>query len=72
MLSQAGEVSLAIFNAAGGRVRTLLHAASLTAGAHPASWDGRNDQGRPLPAGAYAYQLISAAGVGSRTVSLLR
>jgi hypothetical protein len=49
-------VTLEIFDAAGRRVRRMsLGAPGL--GAHSLGWDGRDDAGRALPAGAYGYRM---------------
>ena len=51
-LADAGEVRLAIYDAAGRRLRTLA-AGPWAAGEHTARWDGRDQQGRILAAGSY-------------------
>ena len=59
-LARAGEVRLDIFDMRGRRVRSLIrHAAPASRNAF--EWDGRDDRGRRLPAGVYAYALRSAA-----------
>ncbi len=50
-------VSLAVFNAAGEKVATLLDNASMPEGSHSASFDGTG-----LPSGRYIYQLTTAFG----------
>lgn len=45
--------TLAVYDAAGRRVRTILRGAPLARGEHAASWDARDDSGAPLPAGIY-------------------
>jgi hypothetical protein len=50
-------VSLAVFNAAGEKVATLLDNASIPEGSHSASFDGTG-----LPSGRYIYQLTTAFG----------
>jgi parallel beta-helix repeat protein len=47
-----GQVSLAIFDAAGRLVRDLVNG-SYAAGPHTTTWNGADDQGRPLPSGVY-------------------
>jgi hypothetical protein len=49
-LPQAAAVRLAIYDAAGRRVRELLSGTE-PAGAHQISWDLRDESGRPVPAG---------------------
>lgn len=55
-IKQAGEVTLAIYNLQGQRVRTLV-SSQLVPGSYSAIWDGRDDAGRDLPSGTYAYVL---------------
>ncbi len=52
-------VELVVFDLAGRRVRTLVRAAVVTAGAYTASWDGNDEQGRPVAAGIYLYRLVT-------------
>ena len=55
-LSEQGQVSLAVFDPAGRRLRKL-HDGPLAAGQHAVTWDGRDDAGRTLPAGVYLCRL---------------
>jgi len=65
------QVSIAIFDVRGARVRTLIDVI-LPAGAHQAAWDGRDARGRPAPGGIY-YLRMTAPGVErTRSVILLR
>ena len=57
-LPRQGQATLALFDVAGRRVRTLLDGA-LAAGRHESAWDGRDAQGNPVPAGVYFYRLVS-------------
>jgi len=52
----AGSASLRLFDVTGREVRTLLDGI-VQAGPHEAIWDGRDNQGQRLPAGAYFYEL---------------
>lgn len=63
-LPRAGRVRIDAFDAAGRLASTLLDA-SLPAGEHLGTWDGRAN-GRPAPAGLY-YLRLSAPGVHSST-----
>ncbi len=56
-LPAAAPVTLRIVDAVGRCVRTLLTATPLPAGKQRVSWDGRDDEGRRLPSGAYVYEL---------------
>jgi hypothetical protein len=69
-LAEDGPVSLVVYDLAGRRCRTLL-AGRATAGPHRASWDGRDDSGRPVAAGIYLYRVNSAAGDLSRKVVVM-
>ncbi len=66
----AAEVSLAIHDLAGRRVRRLTHARA-EAGSHRAVWDGRDDAGRRLPSGVYRARLAVAGRVAERRLVLL-
>ena len=52
----ADDVSLAVYDLAGRRIRTLVGS---DAGGNPGlvSWDCRNDRGQPVPSGVYFIQL---------------
>lgn len=56
--------------AAAGRHLRRLAAGQLGAGTHTRRWDGKNDRGRPVPAGVYFAEL--AAGGARRTVRMVR
>ena len=60
-LPQSGQVRLAIFDAAGQRVRTLL-SGHLAAGVHVAGWDGRDERGHDVASDNY-FARLSAGGV---------
>lgn len=65
-LPSLGRVRIAAYNVAGQLVRELLDAV-LPAGKHEISWDGRDDEGRALPSGAYLAS-IRANGTERRTL----
>jgi hypothetical protein len=56
-LSQAGPVRLEIFDLRGARVAVLVAGTVLPAGGHAATWDGRDRDGRLMPAGIYLVRL---------------
>jgi hypothetical protein len=62
-------VQLRIWDVAGRQVVTLLDG-RLEAGTHRVRWDGRDAQGRPVPAGAYFFRLN--AGDRSRSGKVMR
>jgi len=51
-----GPVTLRIFDAEGHPVRIIT--ASLGAGTHELTWDGRNDAGFPVGSSVYLYQIV--------------
>jgi hypothetical protein len=66
-----GEVRLRIYDIAGCVVRTLVHAWQ-EPGVYSEIWDGRRDDGAPLPSGVYFYRLEAGDFVATRKVVLLR
>jgi photosystem II stability/assembly factor-like uncharacterized protein len=70
-LSRAGEARVAVFDAAGRRVRTLREGLA-AAGMHRLSWDGRDARGRDVPAGVYFVRLRTEDGTETRKVQRVR
>lgn len=68
-LPRAGEASLSVFDVSGRIVRTLTRGMR-TAGTHGVSWDGRDQRGARVPAGAYMVRL--EAGGERRTRRIVR
>jgi hypothetical protein len=69
-LPAAGETRVMVYDVAGRRVREL-HSGWLPSGRHTISWDGREDSGRPVAAGAYFLGAKTQAGsVGSKIYRL--
>jgi len=65
-------IRLAIFSAAGKRVRKLL-GGELPVGAHRIAWDGRDDRGRELASGVYLIRIeLDGREEPARRVILLR
>ena len=64
-LEEAGRVSLAVYDADGRQVRTLLNAAPQEKGRHEVPWDGLDRDGKPLPAGEYTWKLLAGPGLSS-------
>jgi hypothetical protein len=70
-IGDAGRARLAIHDAAGRLIRTLVDA-SLPAGRHVRAWDGRDDAGRHVSGGAYLVRLtVDGLAAPSRKVVLL-
>jgi hypothetical protein len=70
-LPHAGDVSLAIYDVGGRRVRTLL-SQGLPAGMHSASWDGCDEAGRRAASGVYVVRLVTPGGGSERKLVLLK
>jgi len=70
-LARAMTVSLAVHDLRGRRVRTLV-AAALPAGPHAAAWNGRDDDGRPVPSGVYVAELRAGGVVRTEKLTLAK
>ena len=70
-LAEATDVSLAIYNIKGQRVRTLVNRVE-GAGYYQVTWDGRDDTGREVASGVYLYRFASKALVETRRMVLIR
>ena len=70
-MAQDGPVYLAIFNATGQQVRTLIDA-EIKAGNYSLLWDGRGDNGRALASGMYLYRIESGEFRDTRRLVLVR
>ncbi|MGH7595038.1 MAG: Ig-like domain-containing protein [bacterium] len=55
-LPKSGRVVLSIYNSLGQEVRRLVEREQ-SAGYHLATWNGRDQQGKPVPSGVYHYRL---------------
>lgn len=69
-LPTSAAVDLAVFDARGTRVAQLARA-PFARGLHGATWDGRDANGRRLPAGTYLLRLQAGTRVESRKLTLL-
>ena len=70
-LSHAAWTDLAVFDAAGRRVRTI-YAGTLPAGATRLAWDGRTDGGHPAASGVYFLRMTAAGKVRSQRLVMVR
>ena len=70
-LPTPGSMRLEVFTLSGQRV-AVLNTGPQQAGRHRLAWDGRDSEGRPLASGVYLYRLVSAGGVLTRKLILLR
>ena len=75
-LSEAGRVSLSIYNAAGELIRTLSlgyqSAGFYENRTHAAYWDGRNAFGEAVASGVYFYQLTTPSFHQTRRMLILK
>ena len=68
-LAQPASVSLAVEDAAGRRVRTLLMRAERSAGEQRQSWDLKDEQGRFVAPGAYRWKALANPGLAVQYVA---
>jgi len=62
-LKTGGRVSIVIYNSDGKLARELMHGVERTAGTHEEGWDGKDEQGKVLPAGTYSWKLLRTPGL---------
>jgi hypothetical protein len=70
-LPAAGKVTLAVYDVAGKRVRTLVDG-MVGQGDHQVTWNGADDGGRPAAAGVYLYRLDSGSVHEVKRMTLVR
>ena len=70
-LLEPGSARLEVFALTGQRV-AILRQGPQQAGRYRLHWDGRDSEGRPLASGIYLYRLVTAEGVLTRKLTLLR
>jgi hypothetical protein len=70
-LPKGSLVELAVYNASGEKVRTLVSGAE-PAGFKSVYWDGQNDSGKPVTSGVYLYKLIADEFEASRKMVLVK
>ena len=70
-LREPGSVRLEVFSVTGQQV-VVLRQGHQQAGYHRLHWDGRDNAGHSLASGIYLYRLVTAEGVLTRKLTLLR
>lgn len=70
-VGRAGQVQLAVHDAAGRLIRTLV-ATSMTAGEYTARWNGRDNAGRRAPSGLYFFRLAAGEDVVTQKMVMLK
>ena len=71
VVRERGPVRVVVYDLRGARVRELL-SASVTAGRHQLSWDGRDDLGREMASGVYVCALEQGRERQTRSMVLIR
>jgi predicted outer membrane repeat protein len=71
-LTQAGSVGMRIYDPAGRERAALLTGVWLGPGTHRLDWDGTDDQGQPLPSGAYLCRLDASGQTDARKLILIK
>ena len=70
-LPEPSRVTVEVYTLAGRKVKTLADC-ELSAGDHALTWDGTDERGRPVAAGAYFCAVRTADGADARKMVLLR
>jgi len=70
-LREAGEVTLAVYDATGRRVRTLV-SGRREARSYDVAWDGRDDAGTRVASGVYFYRLTAGSFTQTKKMVLLK
>lgn len=70
-LPEASDVSLAVYDLLGHRVRVLADGVH-TAGSHSVAWDGRDGAGQEVASGVYVVTLRAAGAVMTRKLLVVR
>src|SRR5262249_38264379 len=63
-MNQSAQVQVSVLGLNGKPIRSIAHSGIGAQGMNVASWDGRDDQGRPVPAGFYLMQLTARTDIG--------
>jgi len=71
-LPHDNRVTLAIYDAHGTLVRTLVTNADQTAGGHEIEWDGAGTGGTQVPSGTYFYRLTTSTGAVEHQLKIVR
>lgn len=70
-LTEAARARLELFDVRGRRLAVLLDERR-PAGVHEIKWEGKTDEGHPLPSGVYTLRMIADGTVDTRKITLLR
>jgi hypothetical protein len=72
VLNGPGHVLLQVFSVNGELVRTLVNAQHDQASTYQVTWDGRDDNGQPMPSGIFFYRLETPVGAEMKKMVLLK
>ena len=67
-----GHVLLQVFSIDGDLVRTLVNTHHEQASTYQVTWDGRRDDGRPMPSGIFFYRIETPVGAEMKKMVLLK
>ncbi len=70
-LNQSAQVAVTVLGLNGKPIRKIAHKAIGVQGLNTATWDGRDDEGRSVPAGFYLLQLTAETDIGEVAKNLL-
>ena len=70
-LAARGPVDVALYAVNGRRLRTLVRGVR-EAGEYSLTWDGRDDDGAPAPAGVYYLRMVTPQGRFTRMLTYLK
>ncbi len=70
-LDRSANFRLQIHDLRGHRIR-IIHQGALSSGKHNLSWNGRDENGKAVPAGSYVVRLVTSERKHSRLVTLIR
>jgi flagellar hook assembly protein FlgD len=64
-------VSLAVYNVAGQKVKTVVDG-YMNAGVHTIKWDGTSDKAETVSSGIYLYRVVAEGNVVTKTMILMK
>ncbi len=70
-LSKASDITMKVYNLKGEAIRTLV-SAHKSSGNHTTTWDGTNDNGKPVSTGIYYIRMLSGNANVTRKVTLIK
>ena len=65
-------VKLVIYDSMGRQIRTVVNGQTYDAGFHSINWDGRNNNGQPMPSGVYIYRIKAGNFIAHKKMLLVK